>query len=139
MISHRERAEGVHTQLQTYLDAVAKLCPWEVVLLEGVRTEARQAALYAQGRTAPGNKVTNAEHASDTPHGRGAALDLVPRIDGHTPWQTGQPNHELFMARLGVLGGIAVSMGLTWGGNWHSLQDYDHVEIAGWRDLPMPS
>jgi len=49
----------------------------EVEVLETVRSDARQRALYAQGRTTPGNVVT---WTLDSQHMRGQAADL--KVDG---------------------------------------------------------
>lgn len=46
-------------------------------IYEGFRTNVRQAELYAQGRTKPGNIVTNAQ-AGQSFHNYGLAIDWVP-------------------------------------------------------------
>ncbi len=54
-------------------------------LFEGFRSPQRQAELYAQGRTRPGRRVTNARPWSSY-HQYGAAGDFVLRIDGRWSW-----------------------------------------------------
>ena len=35
------------------------------------------------------------------------------------------------------LGEIGESLGLSWGGRWHSIKDYPHFELPEWRSLPV--
>ena len=57
---------------------------WEWIVVQGRRTIAEQNSLYAQGRTAPGNIVTNAQGGSSA-HNFGLAVDMVP-IKDNTLW-----------------------------------------------------
>ncbi|MGO0999701.1 M15 family metallopeptidase [Lysobacter sp. CA196] len=84
------------------------------------RTFAEQDALYAQGRTAPGNRVTNAR-AGQSWHNYGVAVDLVfNNANGQPSWAETN-NWDRY-------GEIAVAQGLEWGGNWQGLVDRPHVE-----------
>ena len=49
--------------------------PFDVIVVEGVRTEKRQQELYAQGRTKPGKVVT---WTMNSKHIDGLAVDLAP-------------------------------------------------------------
>ena len=42
-------------------------------------------------------------------------------------------------ARYAAAGAIGVSLGLVYGGNWKSMQDMDHLELAQWRTIPYVS
>lgn len=83
------------------------------------RSIAEQDALYAQGRTAPGQRVTNARGGQSW-HNYGLGADLV----FSTP--NGQPSwpEDGNWTRYGQ---IAQDNGLTWGGNWRN-PDRPHVE-----------
>jgi hypothetical protein len=101
--------------------------PW---VYETYRSPARQAWLYASGRTREGPIVTNVLAPSPTGHGSGKAVDI---IDGRAhpsrkgfkvgwgTWsgQAGDASAEemadRFFAALGQRGQAA---GLKWGGNW---------------------
>lgn len=95
------------------------------------RSIAEQDALYAQGRTAPGKIVTNAKggqskHNFTLPDGTPAskAFDFVIlNPDGTANWN---PQSPLWQAAVA----IGKQIGLVWGGDWHSIKDYDHFEIA---------
>lgn len=102
-----------------------------LVPVMGTRTEDEQAALYAQGRSAPGSIVTNAGPGQSL-HNYGLAVDLVPADLVDTPnWS---PDSPLWA----VVGQAANAAGLEWGGNWTSFVDRPHVQLGGtggWRTL----
>lgn len=96
----------------------------ELVPVQGTRTNEEQAALYAQGRTAPGSIVTNAPPGASR-HNHGTAVDLVPRQLIDTPnWSPDSP----IWAQVGAL---ADEFGLEWGGNWTSFVDRPHFQLPG--------
>jgi peptidoglycan L-alanyl-D-glutamate endopeptidase CwlK len=77
----RARLQGVHPDLVKVVERAIELTDQDFMVLEGVRTPARQKELYAQGRTAPGPKVTwtlNSNHFINSKTGFGHAVDLVP-------------------------------------------------------------
>ena len=77
----RERLEGVHPKLVDVVEMAIQLTHQDFMVLEGVRTPERQAELYAQGRTKPGQKVTwtlKSNHFINPTTGYGHAVDLVP-------------------------------------------------------------
>jgi len=113
--------------------------PYDVLILNGVRTDAQQAALYAEGRTAPGNVVTNASAAATSAHGRklfpegafGCACDAIPCVGGKALWQDTD--------KLQAMAAMVAPMQVVWGGSWQSLKDYDHFEMADWKQHePVP-
>ena len=92
---------------------------------ETLRTVAEQDALYAQGRTKPGNIVTNAPGSSySSYHQWGTAFDIF-RNDGAGAY------NEIggFFNRVGAIG---ISIGLEWGGNWKSPVDKPHFQLPNW-------
>jgi len=90
-----------------------------------------QDALYAQGRTTPGSIVTNAR-AGYSFHNFGLAFDVVPTELlslpnwGDTPAQ--QAHTNVLWATVGKLG---MALGLTWGGDFKSIEDRPHFEWSG--------
>ena len=87
-----------------------------VRIAEGLRSSERQAELYAQGRTAPGQIVTNVR-VSRHQSGRAFDIDFVglhPEAVPRVWWD--------FAGRLGE------ALGLRWGGRW-SFRDYRHFEL----------
>ena len=91
-----------------------------VKIITGIRTYREQDELFAQGRTAPGRKVTNAP-AGYSWHNFGVGWDFVV-FDAN-----GQPQWESpLMERCGK---IAESLGLEWGGHWTGFQDTPHIQL----------
>ena len=74
-----------HPRLQRIASAWIKACATEgitVAIGETFRTVAEQDALYAQGRTKPGKKVTNAPGSSySSQHQWGIAFDFYLKMD----------------------------------------------------------
>ncbi len=98
-------------------------------LLEGIdlivtstyRDNESQTALYAQGRTAPGKRVTKAQPGHSF-HNWRVALDVVPVVNGKAIW-----SDDKLWERIGAVGELA---GLEWGGNW-DFTDKPHFQNTG--------
>lgn len=117
-----------HPRLQTLAGKLIKECSkhgLKIAIGETYRTVAEQDALYAQGRTKPGNKVTNAPGSTySSYHQWGTAFDIY-RNDGQGAYnEVGN-----FFGRVGEIG---VSIGLEWGGNWKSPVDKPHFQLPDW-------
>lgn len=97
----------------------------------GLRTFAQQDALYAQGRTTPGKKVTNAR-GGESWHNFGLAVDMVE--DGDVSRAGIQWSWSDNAAYLKI-GSAAMLIGLEWGGFWKALVDYPHVQLVGGLSL----
>ena len=92
-------------------------------ITQGERSYEEQDALFAQGRTTDGDRVTNAR-GGESYHNFGRAIDVVPLDEGGSPdWSAGTIDGG--WERLGELG---EDQGLDWGGNWNSFQDRPHFE-----------
>ncbi|MGO3126915.1 MAG: peptidoglycan-binding protein [Luteimonas sp.] len=97
---------------------------------QGFRTYAEQDALYAQGRTTPGDIVTNARGGYSN-HNFATAFDVVEvRPNGSINWS---PDWD-------AIGQIGTDMGLEWGGNWTTFVDRPHFQLdAGLSTADMRS
>lgn len=92
---------------------------------ESFRTKEEQDALYAKGRTAPGNIVTNAKGSSYSSHHQwGTAFDIY-RNDGKGVYT----DSDGFFKKVGKIG---KSIGLEWGGDWKSPVDKPHFQLPDW-------
>jgi len=92
-----------------------------IIITSTYRDKEEQDALYAQGRTKPGNVVTNAK-AGQSIHNYKCAFDFVPVINGVAQWS----NKALFTK----VGEIGESCGLEWGGRWESFIDMPHFQYT---------
>lgn len=95
------------------------------------RSMATQAALYAQGRTAPGRIVTNARPGYSY-HNFGLAIDVVPTELLALPRWGDTPGHQARTDELwSRVGGIGKTIGFRWGGEFRTLPDRPHFEWSG--------
>jgi len=84
-----------------------------------------QNRLYAQGRTLPGKKVTNAICGKSS-HNYRKAVDIVEFKNGKALWKN--PNWN----KIGLLG---EKEGLEWGGRWKSIVDKPHFQDLGGKKI----
>ena len=75
MIFNGGRFSGVDQRLVDIAQEACQALPFDVIVVEGVRTIQRQRGLYAQGRTKPGKIVT---WTMNSKHIDGLAVDLAP-------------------------------------------------------------
>jgi len=119
------RLAKVHPRLATGVTALINALAAQGLLVEvvqGLRTFAEQDALFAQGRTKPGQVVTQAKGGQSN-HNYGLAVDLCPFVNGKPQW-----NDNLAFIRIGT---EAVKHGLEWGGSWKKFIDKPHVQVPG--------
>lgn len=115
----RSRLKGVHPDLVRVVERAIQISTVDFSVLEGVRTPARQRALYAQGRTKPGPKVTwtlTSNHFVNATTGFGHAVDLVPHpVD----WE-GPDKFPKFDAISRAMFAASQDLGIPirWGADW---------------------
>lgn len=97
----------------------AALSGIRIKVISGLRTFAEQDALYAQGRTTPGAKVTNARGGYSN-HNFGIAFD-VGVFEGNK-YLDDSPKYK-------AVGALGMDLGLEWGGNWKTIADQPHFQL----------
>ena len=116
----------LHPQLNFKLGNLLDKCAKKgiyLIITEGFRTKEYQDALYAKGRTAPGNVVTNAKGSTySSQHMWGIAFDIAIN-DSKLLYDTAT------IKRVAV---IAKKIGLGWGGDWTSIVDTPHFYLKQW-------
>lgn len=106
----------------------------KVRVTQGLRTDAEQTTLYAQGRTTPGKIVTNAK-AGQSIHNYGFAVDICLIIDGVTAsWDTKTDWDGDKKADWMEIVEIFKKHGWEWGGDWNTFKDMPHFEKKGFGD-----
>jgi peptidoglycan L-alanyl-D-glutamate endopeptidase CwlK len=115
-----------------------------VRIVQGLRTIEEQNALYAQGRTKPGNIVTNAKGGSSN-HNYGLAIDFAILIDkdgngtyDELSWNIKKDNDKDGIADWLEVVKVFEAAGWEWGGRWSSIKDHPHVQKTfghKWQDL----
>lgn len=127
----RDRTK-LHPKLQKKIEEFIKACDkagLKVQITECLRTKAEQDALYAQGRTKPGARVTNAPgYSYSSMHQWGVAFDYC-RADGKYAFD----NSDKFFDKAGAIG---KKLGLEWGGSWKSPVDKPHFQLPDWGSTP---
>jgi len=103
--------------------AACKVEGIDILITSTYRDNESQDALYAQGRTKPGVKVTNAR-AGQSFHNYRCAVDVVPMKNGKPIWNAKDPVWK----DIGRLGKAA---GLEWAGDWVRLKEFPHFQYTG--------
>lgn len=96
---------------------------YDFIITSTYRDFASQNALYAQGRTTKGNKVTNAKGGMSW-HNWKRAFDIVPLRNGKPVWGTRGDDLILWME----IAEIGKSMGLEWAGDWKRFREFPHFQ-----------
>ncbi|MEF9933637.1 MAG: peptidoglycan-binding protein [Clostridium sp.] len=94
----------------------------DVIITQTLRSIAEQNELYAQGRTKPGSKITNAKGGYSM-HNYGLAFDIAIKVSGKVVW-----DNDALYAKAGKIG---ESLGLEWGGSWKNFKDAPHFQWTG--------
>jgi peptidoglycan L-alanyl-D-glutamate endopeptidase CwlK len=128
------RLTGVNAKLVAVVIKAAASLPFTVCVVEGVRTKARQAELYAQGRTKPGKVVTwtlNSKHIG------GMAVDLAPYVNGAIDWSDLRKFDAIAKAMFAAAAELKTP--IRWGADWdrdgkpreRGESDSPHFELTG--------
>jgi len=99
-------------------------------VFEGYRSPETQQRYYEQGRTRPGNIITNVKPYGSW-HQYGMAVDIVFQNS------RGGPTWSKSSASWNRLGRIGQEVGFEWGGSWTKFKDKPHFQMVGsftsWR------
>lgn len=108
----------------------AYACGVPIVITQGLRTIAEQDGLYAQGRTKPGQIVTNARGGYSY-HNFGVAIDFALLLpNGGVSWDTKRDGDGDGIADWDEVVTQAKRIGWDWGGDWRSFTDLPHFEMT---------
>ena len=117
--------DDLHPLVKAKAEAFVAACAdagIDVLITSTYRDAESQNALYAQGRTLPGKRVTNAK-AGQSWHNWRCAFDFVPLVAGKAQW-----NDSALFKRCGEL---AESVGLEWAGRWTRFKEMAHCQYTG--------
>ena len=132
MISSRD-LKDLHPLVRGKAEAFLAKCRAagiDVLITCTYRDAEEQNRLYAQGRTAPGRKVTNAK-AGQSFHNYHLAFDCVPMRSGKPVWNTAGADGALWE----TIGKVGESVGLEWAGRWTRFREYPHFQFTGGHPL----
>lgn len=104
-------------------------------ITQGLRTIAEQDALYAQGRTKPGGKVTNAKGGQSF-HNFGLAVDFcLMHKDGSISWDLHEDVDKDGVKDWMEVVEVFKKYGWVWGGDFKSIKDNPHFEKTFGKSL----
>src|SRR5690625_3180787 len=129
--SNRNMASGTHKVVRESALEMIRRAYKEgiyVQISEGHRPNDRQNELYAQGRSKPGNVVTNARGGQSW-HNYGVAVDFFLTSDDGSKALWTVNNKWRRAAQIGK------SLGFEWGGDWTGFVDYPHLQMTGGLSL----
>lgn len=110
------RLEGVHPDLVAVVKRAIEITPVDFVVLEGMRTAARQRELKASGAS----RTMNSRHLT------GHAVDLAPMLGGRVSWDW-PLYHRL--APVVKQAAAELKVPIQWGGDWRTFKDGPHWEL----------
>jgi len=106
-------------------------------IIQGLRTFEEQNALYAQGRTTPGQKVTQAK-GGQSYHNYGLAIDFCLILDGkEVSWDLKKDSDGDKISDWMEVVNVFTKAGWEWGGGW-KFKDNPHFQKTfghKWQDL----
>lgn len=125
-------------------EAEKKLPDTAIRIVQGLRTFEEQNHLYAQGRTIPGNRVTNSK-GGQSYHNYGLAIDFVLLYDKDKngsyetlSWDTIKDFDKDGESDWMEVVNLFEDAGYTWGGRFQSIKDNPHLEKTfgyNWKQL----
>jgi len=110
------RLDGVNPKLVAVVKRAIEITLVDFVVIEGLRTKARQAYLLDAGKS----RTMNSYHLT------GHAVDIAPIIDGKVSWDW-KYFHPLADAMKQAAEELNVQ--ITWGGSWKTFPDGPHFQI----------
>lgn len=127
----RDKLRGVHPDLVRVVELAIQRTTIDFVVVQGARTQAEQDALYAQGRTKAGPKVTWTRNSR---HIGGFAVDLVPFVGGEIEWDNdGRAGAWPPIVKAMKDAAAELRVPLKWGGDWAGTPDRPHFELPADR------
>jgi peptidoglycan L-alanyl-D-glutamate endopeptidase CwlK len=118
----RQRLQGVHPDLVKVVQRAISISEVDFTVLEGLRTEARQRQLVAQGAS----KTMRSRHLT------GHAVDLGALIGGQVRW-----DWPLYYKIADAMKRAAkeLNIPIEWGGDWQKFKDGPHFQLP-WKEYP---
>lgn len=112
--------ERVRVPVSRFINRVNSELGLQLRVAQGLRTLQEQDNLFAQGRTRPGQIVTNAR-GGQSYHNFGLAIDVYIVVNGRVDLNRVVPPEVVEIAR---------QEGFEWGGSWRRFRDYPHFQMT---------
>ena len=109
--------KGVHPDLVLVANDAIKITDTDFVVIEGLRTVARQRQLYTTGKS----MTMNSRHIT------GHAIDVVPWVNGTVSWDW---KHYYPIAKAFKQSAQDRGIQIVWGGDFVSFPDAPHFQLS---------
>lgn len=117
-----DNLEGVHVDLRAVVIRADKYTETPFLVIEGVRTLARQKALFAAGAS----KTMRSRHLT------GHAIDFVPLISNKIEWKSLAFREPLIAFAKAAK---ELKIDVEFGADWKTFKDFPHVQLS-WKAYP---
>ena len=128
----RSRLEGVHPDMRAVVELAITIAMVDFTVLEGVRSDERQIALFAAGATSTMNSRHKVKKVEDGGTSLAHAVDLGAWVDGGVRWDW--PLYDKIAAAM-KLAAIELGIEIEWGGDWRTFRDGPHFQLP-WAEYP---
>lgn len=128
----KRNMKGLKQNLIDFFNDLIKISKYDFIVTCGIRTAEEQNKLYQQGRTLPGNIVTNCDGVRfRSKHqirddGKGHAGDIVILVNNKVTWDTRR--YKDFVND--DVRKLMKKHNVEWGGDW-KFKDYPHFQDRG--------
>ena len=112
-----DRMKGLHPDLVAVMHRAIEITPIDFTVIEGLRGEARQRQLVAEGKS----QTMNSRHLT------GHAIDVAPIINGKVSWDW---KHYYPLAKAIKKAASELGVNIEWGGDWTSFKDGPHWQLS---------
>uniref|UniRef100_UPI00406D34D4 M15 family metallopeptidase n=1 Tax=Paenibacillus sp. FSL H8-0548 TaxID=1920422 RepID=UPI00406D34D4 len=114
---------------QNELIAAASQAGITILITDGFRSSEEQDAIYAKGRTAEGQVVTQVQ-GGHSYHNYGLAIDFALRTKkNEVVWDMKYDGNKNGKSDWMEVVTIAKELGFSWGGDWKNFPDYPHLQM----------
>ncbi len=128
----KQRLGGVHPDLKSVVELAITMTKVDFAVLEGQRSNERQAELYAAGATNTMNSRHRVKRVEDGGDGFAHAVDLGAWVSHEVRWDW--PLYDK-IAEAMKLAAIELDIEIVWGGDWRSFKDGPHFQLP-WAEYP---
>jgi peptidoglycan LD-endopeptidase CwlK len=127
MILHEKRLDQLHPDLAAVVRKAATTAPWDIAVIETLRTRQRQQQLVDQGAS----QTLKSRHLASA-DGLARAVDVAPAPGGEISWAW-PLYHDLATHMKDAA--AALNQNIEWGGDWKTFKDGPHWQLP-WANYP---